>query len=41
MSWAAVVWSFVGVLVMALSFGPSFAHLLEAPPRLAVWPPEL
>jgi hypothetical protein len=25
----------------ALSLGPSFAHVLEAPPRLTVWPPEL
>jgi hypothetical protein len=41
MSRAAVVWSFLAVLVMALSLGPSFAHLLEAPPRLATWPPEL
>jgi hypothetical protein len=27
--------------VTALSLGPSFAHVLEAPPRLAVWPAEL
>lgn len=38
---AAVVSSFCAVLVMALSLGPSFAHLLEAPPRLTRWPPEL
>lgn len=31
----------ITVLVMAMSFGPSFAHVLEAPPRLAVWAPEL
>ena len=37
----AVVSSFFAVLVMALSLGPSFAHLLEAPPRLTAWPPEL
>jgi hypothetical protein len=34
-------WGLVTVLVMAMSFGPSVAHLLEAPPRLIVWPPEL
>jgi hypothetical protein len=38
---SAVVWSFFAILVMALSLGPSFAHLLEAPPRLTAWPPEL
>lgn len=27
--------------VAALSLGPSFAHVLEAPPRLTRWPPEL
>lgn len=27
--------------VTALSLGPSFAHVLEAPPRLTVWSPEL
>lgn len=34
-------WSLLTVLVMALSLGPSFSHLLEAPPRLTVWSPEL
>jgi hypothetical protein len=29
------------ILVMALSLGPSFAHLLEAGPRLTIWSPEL
>jgi hypothetical protein len=29
------------VLLAALSLGPSFAHVLEAPPRLSVWTPEL
>jgi hypothetical protein len=29
------------IVLAALSFGPSFAHLLEAPPRLTDWPPEL
>ncbi len=38
---SAVVSSFFAILVMALSLGPSFAHLLEAPPRLTAWPPEL
>lgn len=38
---AATTWSFLAVLVMALSLGPSFAHLLEAPPRLTSWSPEL
>ena len=29
------------LVVAALSLGPSFAHALEAPPRLTVWSPEL
>lgn len=29
------------LLLAALSLGPSYAHVLEAPPRLSVWPPEL
>ncbi|MCZ4089152.1 DUF1772 domain-containing protein [Sinorhizobium psoraleae] len=29
------------LLLTALSLGPSFAHVLEAPPRLTVWSPEL
>ncbi|MBP1884602.1 DUF1772 domain-containing protein [Sinorhizobium mexicanum] len=29
------------LLLTALSLGPSFAHVLEAPPRLSVWSPEL
>jgi hypothetical protein len=41
MSRAVAVWSFLAMLVMALSLGPSFAHLLEAPPRLTLWSPEL
>jgi hypothetical protein len=28
-------------LIAALSLGPSFAHVLEAPPRLSTWTPEL
>lgn len=31
----------VSLLLAALSLGPSFAHVLEAPPRLFVWAPEL
>jgi hypothetical protein len=27
--------------IAALSLGPSFAHVLEAPPRMTVWSPEL
>lgn len=34
-------WRFAALSVAALSLGPSFAHVLEAPPRLTVWPPEL
>ena len=35
------IWSLVALTVAALSLGPSFAHVLEAPPRLTVWAPEL
>jgi hypothetical protein len=35
------IWSLAALTVAALSLGPSFAHVLEAPPRLAVWSPEL
>ena len=35
------IWSLVTLVVAALSLGPSFAHVLEAPPRLMVWTPEL
>lgn len=31
----------VALLIAALSLGASYAHLLEAPPRLHDWPPEL
>jgi len=31
----------VAAVVAALSLGPSFAHVLEAPPRLYQWSPEL
>ena len=33
--------SVVSIVLAALSLGPSYAHVLEAPPRLAVWPAEL
>ena len=33
--------SLLSLTIMALSLGLSFAHLLEAPPRIANWPPEL
>lgn len=29
------------LVLAALSLGPSFAHVLEAPPRLNTWSPEL
>lgn len=29
------------LVISALSLGPSFAHVLEAPPRLTVWSPDL
>lgn len=32
---------FATLLFTALSLGPSFAHVLEALPRLTVWSPEL
>ncbi|HZH50568.1 MAG TPA: DUF1772 domain-containing protein [Microvirga sp.] len=35
------IWSLAVLTVAALSLGPSFAHVLEAPPRLTVWAPEL
>lgn len=35
------IWSLVTLIIAALSLGPSFAHVLEAPPRLTVWSPEL
>jgi hypothetical protein len=34
-------WSLIALTVAALSLGPSFAHALEAWPRVFVWPPEL
>jgi hypothetical protein len=37
---ARIVFSFLALVLAALSFGPSFAHLLEAPPRLE-WSPAL
>jgi hypothetical protein len=38
---AVLIWRFAALVVAALSLGPSFAHALEAPPRLALWSPEL
>jgi hypothetical protein len=34
-------WAWLSALICALSLGPSFAHVLEALPRLKVWSPEL
>jgi hypothetical protein len=34
-------WCLLTLVIAALSLGPSFAHVLEAPPRLAQWSPEL
>jgi hypothetical protein len=38
---AALGWSLTALTVAALSLGPSFAHALEAWPRMFVWPAEL
>jgi hypothetical protein len=35
------LWAWLTALVAALSLGPSFAHVLEAQPRLSVWSPQL
>jgi hypothetical protein len=35
------IWSVLTATVAALSLGPSFAHVLEAAPRLTQWSPEL
>jgi hypothetical protein len=35
------LWRFAALLLAALSLGPSFAHALEAPPRLLEWSPQL
>lgn len=34
-------WRFVAIMMAALSFGPSFSHVLEAGPRLTEWTTEL
>lgn len=34
-------WAWLTALIGALSLGPSFAHVLEALPRLRTWSPEL
>ncbi len=36
-----MIWRIAALVVAALSLGPSFAHVLEAPPRLVDWSPEL
>jgi hypothetical protein len=36
-----IIWSVLTATVAALSLGPSFAHVLEAAPRLTQWTPEL
>lgn len=41
MSGTIVAFAVLTATVAALSLGPSFAHVLEAPPRLQVWTPEL
>ncbi|MXQ11960.1 DUF1772 domain-containing protein [Microvirga makkahensis] len=35
------IWSFLSLTLAALSRGPCFAHVLEAPPRLIAWQPAL
>jgi hypothetical protein len=36
-----LLWRFVALLFAALGLGLSFAHVLEAPPRLLEWSPQL
>jgi hypothetical protein len=36
-----LVVNMTALVLAALSLGPSFAHVLEAPPRLGTWSPEL
>jgi hypothetical protein len=36
-----IIWSVLTAAIAALSLGPSFAHVLEAAPRLTQWSPEL
>ena len=38
---ATYILCLASLLTTALSLAPSFAHVLEAPPRLLVWSPEL
>ncbi|WP_186417226.1 DUF1772 domain-containing protein [Bosea sp. CS1GBMeth4] len=35
------IWQFLAIMLAALSLGPSYAHVLEAVPRLSEWAPEL
>lgn len=41
MSGPLIAWATLTVTVAGLSLGLSFAHVLEAPPRLTVWSAEL
>ncbi|PSJ55667.1 hypothetical protein [Kumtagia ephedrae] len=41
LGWPLFLWSLLTALVAALSFGPSFAHVLESVPRIQLWSPEL
>jgi hypothetical protein len=36
-----LAWRLAALILTALSFAPSFAHVLEAPPRLSTWSPAL
>jgi len=36
-----MLWRFAALLLAALSLGLAFAHVLEAPPRLLEWSPQL
>lgn len=38
---ATRLWCLLAILAMALSLAPSYAHLLEAGPRITIWSPEL
>jgi hypothetical protein len=41
MAMTLMLWRLAALVLAALSLGPSFAHVLEAPPRLLKWSPEL
>jgi hypothetical protein len=40
-AWLIRFWPILTLTLAALSVGPSFAHALEAMPRLRIWPPKL